>query len=314
MSPYHCLSLAVLFTIVLVPSLQADAVDDMIAAQIMERRVPGLSLAVIRDGKVIRTAGYGLANVEHRVPATKDTVYEIGSISTQFAAEAIMLLVEEGKLKLDDPITSYLPSNAPQTWNAIRIGDLLRHTTGLKDWTEVKEFSYRRQYTPEEFIDLVRDFPLEFQPSHDWKYSNTNLPLIGIIIAHASEKGYEQFVTERILHQLNFPSICFHDQQRIISQRASGYVLRNGHLEHGEPFRPKVIASSGGVLANVVDLAQWWEAPAEPLHLTLFIFEASKRGQVFFGSVKKGSGGQVSFAAVVDKRDLTAFGLTHRKE
>ena len=260
MSPYQCLSYAVLFTIATVPSLRADSIDDMIAAQIKERRLPGLSLAVIRDGKVIRAAGFGMANIEHAVPATKDTVYEIGSISKQFAAEAIMLLVEDGKLKLDDPITNYLPANAPEAWSAIRVRDLLRHTTGLKDWTEVKEFSYRRQYAPEEFINLVRDYPLEFQPNHNWKYSNTNLPLIGIIIENASGKSYEKFVTDRIHRHFNLPSICFHDQQRIISQRASGYVLREDHLEHGEPFRPKIIASSGGVLANVVDLASWWEA------------------------------------------------------
>ena len=121
MSLNHRLSFAVLFIIVFVPPLRADTMDDMIAAQIKERRIPGLSLSVIRDGKVIRAAGYGLANIEHQVPATKDTVYEIGSISKQFAAEAILLLVEDGKLKLDDSITSYLPSNAPPTWSAIRV-------------------------------------------------------------------------------------------------------------------------------------------------------------------------------------------------
>jgi D-alanyl-D-alanine carboxypeptidase len=260
MNHYQRFSFFILFAIVSLPNLSADVLDDFVESQIKERRIPGLSLAVIREGKVIRAAGYGMANLEHQVSATKDTVYEIGSISKQFAAEAIMLLVEDGKLKLEDPITKHLPSNASKAWDAIRIRDLLRHTTGLKDWTEVKEFSYRRQYTPEEFIDLVREFPLEFQPNDNWRYSNTNLPLIGIVIEQTTGQKYEQFVTDRILHHFMFPSIRFHDQHKIISQRASGYVLRNDQLEHGEPFRPKIIASSGGVLANAVDLAQWWEA------------------------------------------------------
>ena len=131
---------------------------------------------------MIRTSGYGFANLELQVPATKETVYEIGSISKQFAAEAVMLLVEDGRVNLDDSIRKYLPSNTPEIWQKITVRNLLNHTSGLKDWTEVKEFSYRREYSAEEFIDLVKSFPLTFQPNENWLYSNTNLPLIGIIV------------------------------------------------------------------------------------------------------------------------------------
>lgn len=260
MKLHNLLRYAILLPLVLMPALQADEVDDLIVAQMKERQIPGLSLAVIRDGKVLRSSGYGMANLEHQVPATQDTVYEIGSISKQFAAEAVMLLVEDGKLKLQDPITDYLPTNAPEDWRTLTISDLLRHTSGLKDWTEVDTFSYRRPYTGEEFIELVRAYPLEFRAKDNWKYSNTNLPLVGLIVERASGTGYEAFVTDRILNQLSCPSIRFHDQKEIVSHRASGYVLINGKLEHGEPFRPKIISPSGGVLANVVDLARWWES------------------------------------------------------
>ncbi len=238
----------------------ADSVDDFVKAEITKRKIPGMSITVLRDGKVVRESSYGFADLESKTPASRDSVYEIGSISKQFASEAIMLLVEDGKVRLDDPILQYLPANAPNTWRAITIRDLLNHTSGLKDWTEVKEFSYRREYTAEEFIDLVKSFPLTFAPKDNWLYSNTNLPLIGIIVEKASGKSYEEFVTERILKRLALPSIRFKHQEDVVANRVSGYVLRNDVIKNGEPFRPKVIAASGGILATTTDLAKWWEA------------------------------------------------------
>ncbi len=240
--------------------VRADSLDDFINQQIKERKIPGLSLAIIRDGKVIRATGYGFSDLENRVSATPDTVYEIGSISKQFASEAVMLLVEDGKINLDDSINKYLPANAPVTWQKITVRNLLNHTSGLKDWTEVKEFSYRREYSAEEFIALVKDFPLLFEPNSTWSYSNTNLPLIGIIVEKAGGKSFEEFVNERIIKPLNFPSIRFKHQEEIVPNRSNGYVLRDNAWKNGEPFRPKVIAPSGGILATTVDLAKWWEA------------------------------------------------------
>ncbi len=241
-------------------TVRADWIDNFVKKEIIKRKIPGLSLAVIRDGKVIKATGYGFADLENKVPAAKDTVYEIGSISKQFAAEAVMLLVEENKINLDDSINKYLPANAPETWQKITVRNLLNHTSGLKDWTELKDFSYRREYSAEEFIALVKDFPLTFQPNENWLYSNTNLPLIGIIVERASGKSFEDFVTERIIKPLNFPSIRFKHQQDVVPNRATGYEWRNNKWENGEPFRPKVIAPSGGILATATDLAKWWEA------------------------------------------------------
>jgi D-alanyl-D-alanine carboxypeptidase len=252
----------VLFLLMLstVFAVRADSLDKFINEQIKQRQIPGLSIAVLRDGKIINAKSYGFANLELQSPATSDTVYEIGSISKQFAAEAVMLLVEDGKLNLDDSIRKYLPANAPETWQKITVRDLLNHTSGLKDWTEIKEFSYRREYSPEEFIALVKDFPLLYQPKDNWSYSNTNLPLVGIIVEKASGKSYEDFVNERIIKPLNFPTIRFKHQEDVVANRATGYVLRNDVWKNGEPFRPKVIAASGGILASATDLARWWEA------------------------------------------------------
>jgi D-alanyl-D-alanine carboxypeptidase len=239
---------------------QCDSIDQFIAETIKERRIPGVSIAVIRDGLVVREGGYGIANLEHQIPATRDTVYEIGSISKQFAAEAVMLLVEDRKIELDDSIRKHLPPNAPETWQPITIRNLLNHTSGLMDWTEIKEFSYRREYSASEFIELINAFPLQFEPNERWSYSNSNLPLIGIIVEHAGGKPYEAFVNERILKPLRLPSIRLKHQDEIVERRASGYVLKDNAWKNGEPFRPTIIAPSGGILASATDLARWWEA------------------------------------------------------
>ncbi|MGB7201424.1 MAG: serine hydrolase domain-containing protein [Pyrinomonadaceae bacterium] len=240
--------------------VRADWIDNFVKDTMTKRKIPGLSLAVIKDGKLVRAKGYGFANLELQVPATKDTVYEIGSISKQMASEAVMLLVEDGKLRLDDSINKYLPANAPQIWQKITVRDLLNHTSGLKDWTEIKAFSYRREYTAEEFIELVKPFPLLFEPKNDWRYSNTNLPLIGVVVEKASGKPFEEFVTERIIKPLNLATIRFKHQEDVVPDRATGYVLQNDVWKNGEPFRPRIIAPSGGILASAVDLARWWEA------------------------------------------------------
>ena len=144
---------------------------------------------------------------------------------------------------------------APDSWKAITLRQVLNHTAGLKDWTEVKEFSYRREYTAGEFIDLIKGAPLQYVPGTSWAYTNTGPPLLGMVVEKASGKPYEEFVAERIFKPLAFPSIRFRHQTEIVTNRASGYEFAEGKFTNGEPFRPRVIAPSGGVLASAVDLA-----------------------------------------------------------
>lgn len=109
---------------------RADAIDDYLRTEMQKRSIPGLALAVVRDGSVVKMQGYGFANLEHDVPVTPDTIFELASVTKQFTATAIMRLVEEGKVGLDDPIARRL-SGAPETWKAITVRHLLTHTSGL---------------------------------------------------------------------------------------------------------------------------------------------------------------------------------------
>jgi CubicO group peptidase (beta-lactamase class C family) len=147
----------------------SDAVDNYIVEQMKKDNIPGLALAVVKGGKIVKAKGYGLANLELQVPATADTVFEIGSITKQFTATAIMMLAEQGKLSLDDKISKHV-SGTPQVWQGVTVRHLLYHTSGIKAYTSVEGFE-RTAFLPtthEEVVKFVAPYPLEFDPGEKW--------------------------------------------------------------------------------------------------------------------------------------------------
>jgi D-alanyl-D-alanine carboxypeptidase len=162
-----CASLAVV--LLATPAVHADQVDKYLKSQMQEHRIPGLTLKIIRDGKTIKTAAYGLANVELNVPARPETVFEIGSITKQFTAAGILMLAQEGKLSMDDKISKYL-KDTPEAWANVTIRHLLTHTSGIKSYTGLNGFQIWRHLTQEQFIKAVAKEPMEFQPGDSWKY------------------------------------------------------------------------------------------------------------------------------------------------
>src|SRR5262249_27313882 len=149
----------------------ADAIDDFVEAYRQRHRIPGLALAVCRDGQVVKARGFGLANVELDVPVKPETVFQSGSVGKQFAAMAGMMLVEAGKLALDDRLPKHFP-NSPESWKDITVRHLLTHTSGIPDW-EYKELDYRRDYTEDELVRVAQKLKLDFAPGTRWSYSNT---------------------------------------------------------------------------------------------------------------------------------------------
>ena len=234
----------------------ADPVDDYVRSQLASRHLPGVALAVVKDGRVVKAAGYGVASLELDAPVSPDTVFEIGSISKQFAADAILLLVEDGKVKLDDPIANYLP-RTPPAWSAITVRHVLTHTAGLPDFdTGNIGFSYRREYTDAEFIDLLAAQPLDFAPGQRWNYTNA-FPLLGMVVERAAGMPYTEFVRTRIFAPLGLRSARFKSATDVVPHRADGYVFKDGVYSHGETLRPQVIAANGGILIDVLDFAAW---------------------------------------------------------
>jgi len=243
---------------------KADQIDDYILAQMQHLHIPGVSLAIVRDGRTIKTQGYGFANIELKAPATKDTVYEIGSNTKQFTAAAIMMLVEEGKVRLEDPITKYFPQ-APQAWRGITIRHLLTHTSGIQNhvavphWLDVfrTNLAFETAPTRDELLKMFFKLPLEFQPGETWAYDNTGYYLLGIVIEKASGRTYWQFLDERIFKPLGMTATRSTDPRPIVPNRASGYEWKNDHFENRPVLLPAIGFSAGSLLSNVEDAVKW---------------------------------------------------------
>jgi len=245
-------------------SVRADNVDDYIEKQLRELHIPGASLAVVRDGQVVRARGYGLADIELNVRATEDTVYEIGSNTKQFTAAAVMMLVEQGKIALDDKITKYFPE-APESWSSITVRHLLSHTSGIQNhvavpgWLNVFKTSITSETTParDELLKMFFKLPLEFQPGETWSYDNTGYYLLGIIIEKASGKSYWEFLAQRIFHPLGMTATRSTESQPIVPNRASGYEWVKDHFENRPILAPFIAFSAGSILSTVEDMAKW---------------------------------------------------------
>jgi CubicO group peptidase (beta-lactamase class C family) len=237
---------------------QTDAVDDYIHSEMAEQHIPGLALLVSRGGQVIRAQGYGMANVELQVPVKPETIFQSGSVGKQFTATAVMMLVEEGKIGLEDPLTKYFP-DAPATWKRVTIRELLSHTAGFTDYP--KDFDMRKDYTEAELLKIVEGIPLAFPPGTSWSYSNLGFLTLGIVIHKVTGEFYGDFLQERILRPVGMNSTRIISEADIIPSRSAGYRLAKGELKNQEWVSPTLNTTADGSLYfSIVDLAKWDDA------------------------------------------------------
>jgi D-alanyl-D-alanine carboxypeptidase len=250
------LRLSVYFLCILIPGVAAgDEVDDYIKAQMEQHRIPGIALRIIQDGKVMKTATYGMANLELNVPVGPETVFEIGSITKQFTAAGILLLAQNGKLSVEDRISKHL-KNAPAAWTNITIRHLLSHTSGIKSYTGLTGFELTRHLTQEQFIRAIGEHPLEFQPGESWKYCNTGFSLLGYIIENVSGKKYWDFMSERIFRPLKMTATRERRPGDIIPNRAAGYEQTN-HMWINRDYDLTDVFAAGAIVSNIGDLTKW---------------------------------------------------------
>lgn len=212
-------------------------------------------MLVSRGGQVIRAQGYGLANVELQVPVKPETIFQSGSVGKQFTATAVMMLVEEGKIGLEDPLTKYFP-DAPPSWKKVTISELLSHTAGFTDYP--KSFDMRRDYTEAEQLKIVESIPLAFAPGTSWSYSNLGFLTIGILIHKVTGEFYGDFLQERIFRRLGMQTTRIISEADIVPNRSAGYRLVKGELKNQEWVSPTVNTTADGSLYfSIVDRAKW---------------------------------------------------------
>jgi CubicO group peptidase (beta-lactamase class C family) len=251
------LSALLLIILFQIPFAYADRVDDFVKAELSKRKIPGISIAVMKNGVIVKAQGYGYSNLEHMVPAKPETIYQSGSVGKQFAATGVMMLVEEGKVSLDDPIIKYFP-DGPESWKNVKVRNLLSHTGGISNKL-YDEINMREDYTEEQELKKIESMPLDFSPGDKWNYSNPGYVLIGILIHKVTGKFYGDFLQERIFKPLGMTTTRIINEADIIPNRAAGYVKDDkGELKNQEWVAPMVNTTADGSLYfTVLDLAKW---------------------------------------------------------
>ena len=250
--------LLVLTTLLFSSFVRGDEVDEYIKVRLAKEHLPGLSLAVLRNGKVIKIKGYGYADLELRSPAAPDTVYGIGSITKQFTAAAVLLLVQEGRINLEDSISKYI-AGVPETWKNITIRNLLTHTSGLpREGIPTTDKTMFADFTEDELVKSAIGLPLLSPPGTKYSYGNLEYDLLAIVIEKASGKPYPDFLQERIFRPLGMTTTRVDDRRAIIPNRARAYLWTGGNLQRCEPqVSPTMFVGSGSMISTVVDLAKW---------------------------------------------------------
>jgi CubicO group peptidase (beta-lactamase class C family) len=235
-----------------------DAIDEYVELQLKQHNIPGMSIAILKDNKIIKTQGYGFSNLEHQVPAKPETIYQSGSVGKQFTATAVMMLVEDGKIHLDDPVSNYFP-NSPDSWKKITVRHLLTHTSGIPDYTG-KDVDFRRDYTEDELLKILMKLPLEFQPGEKWNYSNSGYMLLGFLIHKVSGKFYGDVLEERIFGPLGMTTAQVISEADIVPNRAAGYELKDGKIKNQDWVAPSLNTTADGALyLTALDMAHWAE-------------------------------------------------------
>ena len=237
------------------PSKIKLQVDSLVNAEMKSQRIPGVSVVIISDGKIDYVKGYGYSNLEHSVPVKAETIFQSGSVGNQFTAFAVLLLVQEGKISLEDKLTKYFP-DALSGWDSITVRNLLNHTSGFSDYTN--DFNYRANYTEDSLYQLFKKKPLLFKAGEKQQYSNMGYATLGIIIGKVAGKFYGEYLKERVFIPLGMTTARIITEEDIVPNRAAGYRLVNDSIKNQEWVSPSInTTADGSMYVSALDMAKW---------------------------------------------------------
>lgn len=250
----------VLIFVLFVPTVaKPDRLDLYVNRQLRELHIPGLALVVVHHGRIIRKGGYGSANLELNVPVRTETVFEIGSVTKQFTAAAIMMLVQEHQIGLEDSLSKYL-DGVPPAWRGVTIRQLLTHSSGIQNYLDVPNLeneTFREGVTHD---DIARMFfaklPLEFEPGETWSYSNSGYLLLGNVIEKVSGRSYWEFLDQRIFKPLGMRATRSTEPHALVKARAAGYEWIGTKFENRPALHENAYAA-GSIVSTVGDMAKW---------------------------------------------------------
>ncbi len=232
--------------------------DKILSAQ-FKSDGPGCAALVAYKGEIIYIKAFGLANIENGVPMKPDMIFRIGSITKQFTAIAILRLMEQGKLDLQDELTKYIP-DYPVNGKKITIEHLLTHTSGIKSYTDMEEFNAAVQgkdMKVDELIAFFKNKPMDFDPGTNWKYNNSGYVLLGAILEKITGKPYGEYIEETIFKPLGMKNSLYGSNSKIIPNRASGYDPGKTGIQNASYLSMTLPYAAGSLMSSVEDLYKW---------------------------------------------------------
>ncbi|GAB4034716.1 serine hydrolase domain-containing protein [Spirosoma jeollabukense] len=232
--------------------VSVDSIDAILGRHMSGKHIPGASVAVMHQGKVLLAKGYGMANLEVSAPATDKSVYAIGSVSKQLIATGILILAQEGKLKLSDDIHVYYPQ-APQTWQGITLRHLLSHTSGII--REAPAFDPAKIQPDSIVVQSAFPLPLQFPIGTKWQYCNVGYFALADIIRKVSGQPWSAFLKQRVFTPLNMTTTRTTTLTEVIPNRVDGYEWEETHYHRAQGYL--ALRPSGAFLSTVLDLAKW---------------------------------------------------------
>jgi CubicO group peptidase (beta-lactamase class C family) len=232
--------------------------EALLQARVADKSFMGTAL-VARGDEIILNKGYGFANIEWNIPNAPGTKFRLGSVTKQFTAAAILLLAEQGKLALEDPVRKHWP-DAPAAWDAITIEHLLRHTSGIPNFTNYPEYMQEWKFHPSQpakSLEHLRDKPLEFQPGTRMNYSNSGYLLLGLIVERASGQSYADFVRARIFAPLGMQDSGYDSNTEVLPRRAAGYSPGPAGIVNAQYVDMTIPHGAGALYSTTEDLLRW---------------------------------------------------------
>jgi len=231
--------LALLLSLAATAPARADPLDDAVNAELKRQNIPGLAIGIEQDGKITRLSGYGSANLEWQAPVTPDTLFQTGSTGKQFASLAILMLQQEGKLSIEDPISKYFP-DVPASWADIKLKHLLSHSSGLDD--NYDGVDLQKTMSWEDVRKSIIKMPKTRPAGAKWSYCNAAYIMLGLVIEQLTGAPYHQYFTSHIFKPLGMNATRDISEADIIPGRASGYEREGGKL--GAPLKNQAWVST----------------------------------------------------------------------
>ncbi|WP_264536323.1 serine hydrolase domain-containing protein [Flavobacterium sp. N1736] len=257
------LKYVILFFLISCNNLSAQNLEakvDKLLNEKFKKEGPGSVFLVAKKGKVMYRKAFGMADLEMNIKMQSEFVFEIGSMTKQFTAISILMLVEQDKIKLNDEITKFIP-DYPTNGNSITIHHLLTHTSGIKDFTSMKSIKdiARADLSPKELVDFFKNEPIDFKPGEAFKYCNSGYVILGYIIEIVSGQSYGEFIDQHIFKKLEMKNSYYASHEKIIKNRVSGYRNKDGYMNTNY-ISFSIPYASGSIMSNVDDMLKWQNA------------------------------------------------------